>query len=133
MWFTSGCGVSYSRRQEATRSCGLSTGSCVHAGYKRVHGAINAFMQAVNVFMRRLPVLSNLLVWSGIFSTHCTDANMRERLCQNTFDFVSTPSFYCRSYLDRSRSPTMVNILLVFVIILEYEGPAGVYNRFNTS
>ena len=39
--------------------------------------AINAFMQAVNA-IKRLPVLSNLLVWSETFSTHCTAANRRD-------------------------------------------------------
>ena len=82
----------------STCSCRLSTPSC-----------------SMSMHSCRLPVLSDLLLWSGTFSTHCTDANRRETMpkqhyitclaqCVPTLHppsgFVSTPpSFYCHTLL----------------------------------
>ena len=46
-----------------TCSCRLLTPSC-----------------SMSMHSCRLPVLSDLLLWSGTFSTHCTDANRRETM-----------------------------------------------------
>ena len=88
----------------STRSCRLSTCSCRLSTHSCRLSTPSCTMSC------RLPVLSDLLLWSGAFSTH---ANRRETMpkqhyitclaqCVPTLHppsgFVSTPpSFYCRT------------------------------------
>ena len=67
--------------------------------------AINAFMQAVNAYSR-LPVLSNLLVWSGTFSTHCTAANRRDTV---PIHYISLLVFHLLPYIILGSLPLANN------------------------
>ena len=69
----------------STRSCSLSTCSC------RLSTPSCRLSTPSCTMSCRLPVLSDLLLWSGAFSTHCTDASRRLALynmpcimCSNT-------------------------------------------------
>ena len=98
----------------STRSCRLSTCSCrLSTPSCRLSTPSCRLSTPSCTTSCRLPVLSDLLLWSGAFSTHCTDANRRETMpkqhyitclaqCVPTLHppsgFVSTPpSFYCRT------------------------------------
>ena len=74
------CRLSTHSCRRSTRSCSLSTGSCrLSVLSDLLVVAINAFMQPINAFMQDASSLDHL-VWSGTFTTHCTDANRRETM-----------------------------------------------------